>query len=37
MPCCSSGSIVLTANGREDCSFGHGEAGYAVLPRDRWH
>ncbi len=29
-------SIILVENGREDWSFGNGEAQYLVLPREQW-
>jgi 4-oxalocrotonate tautomerase len=28
--------VVLTENGREDWSFGRGQASYVEIPRDQW-
>ena len=29
-------AVMLVENGREDWSFGHGQASYVELPRDAW-
>jgi 4-oxalocrotonate tautomerase len=30
-------AVALVENHREDWSFGHGDASYLTIPRERWH